>query len=82
MEEKYMVNDILENSKNEIKNYTSTIVECSNMELRQTIQTIRNTCESFQYELFKLANSKGYYTPAENAKPDEINKVKTQTLDL
>lgn len=82
MEEKYMVNDILENSKNEIKSYTSTIVECSNMELRQTIQTIRNTCESFQYELFKLANSKGYYTPAENAKPDEINKVKTQTLDL
>ena len=82
MEEKYMVNDILENSKNEIKNYTSTIVECSNMELRQTIQTIRNTCESFQYELFKLANSKGYYSPAENAKPDEINKVKTQTLDL
>lgn len=82
MEEKYMVNDILENSKNEIKNYTSTIVECSNMELRQIIQTIRNTSESFQFELFKLANSKGYYTPAENAKPEEISKTKSQVIDF
>lgn len=82
MEEKYMVNDILENSKNEIKDYTNAIVECSSMEFRQTIQTIRNTCESFQYELFKLANSKGYYYPSESAKPEEINKFKSKTLDL
>ena len=78
MEEKYMVNDILENSKNEIKNYTDGILECSNIEIRQTLQSVRNTCESFQYELFKLASSKGYYVPEEIAKPEEINKIKTQ----
>ena len=48
------------------------------MELRQTFQNLRNTEESFQYELFKLAESKGYYVPAENAKPEEIQKVKSQ----
>ena len=76
MEEKYMVNDILESTKNNIKTYSEAITESANMNLRQTIQNIRNTTESFQYELFKLAESKGYYIPAEPAKPNEINKIK------
>ncbi len=76
MEEKYMVNDILEGTKNDIKTYSEAITESANMNLRQTIQNIRNSTESFQYELFKLAESKGYYKPAEPAKPDEINKIK------
>lgn len=81
MEEKYMVNDILENSKNEINKYTGAIISCENIELRQTLQTIRNTSESFQYELFKLASSKGYYNPADQAKPEAINQVKTNFLN-
>ena len=76
MEEKYMVNDILEGTKSDVKTYSGVITEASNMNLRQTIQTIRNNTESFQYELFKLAESKGYYIPAEQAKPDEINNIK------
>lgn len=76
MEEKYMVNDILENAKNSITTYSNAITEASNMNLRQTMQNLRNSTESFQYELFKLAESKGYYVPAENVKLEEINKVK------
>lgn len=76
MEEKYMVNDILENSKSAIKTYSGAITEASNMNLRQTMQNLRNNTESFQYELFKLAESKGYYIPAEPAKQEEINKIK------
>ncbi len=82
MEEKYMVNDILEGSKNEIKNYTNAIIETENMELRQTLQTIRTNNESFQYELFKLANSKGYYTPSSPAKPEEINNIKSNLTTM
>lgn len=78
MEEKYMVNDILECTKSGLKDYEGAILETANMELRQTLQTLRNSNESFQYELFKLAESKGYYVPAENAKPDEIQKVKNE----
>ena len=78
MLEKYMVNDILENSKHEITNYTNSILECSNIELRQTIQSVRNTFESFQYELFKVAQTKGYYQPAQKATVTEVQTVKTQ----
>ena len=78
MEEKYMVNDILECTKSSLKDYQGAIIETANMELRQTFQNLRNSAESFQYELFKLAESKGYYTPAENAKPEEIQKVKNE----
>lgn len=78
MEEKYMVNDVLEGTKSTLKTYEGIITEAENTELRQTIQQIRNNCEAFQFELYKVAQTKGYYTPAEQAKPDEINKIKTQ----
>ena len=78
MEEKYMVNDILECTKSSLKDYQGAIIETANMELRQALQNLRNSEESFQYELFKLAESKGYYVPAENAKNDEIQKVKNE----
>ena len=44
--------------------------------LRQAIQQIRNNDESFQYELFKVAQSKGYYAPSNQAQQAEIDKVK------
>ena len=78
MEEKYMVNDILSQVKSSLTTYQNTITECENPQLRQTIQDIRNNCENFQYDLFKVATQKGYYKPAEQAKQDEVNTVKNQ----
>ena len=76
MEEKYMVNDALESIKNELVTYQGVINETENMQLRQTVQQMRNNCESFQYELFKVAESKEYYKliilNCQNKKP--INK--------
>ena len=63
MDEKTMVNDILEGVKSGLKTYQGVISEAENMQLRQTIQQIRNNDESFQYELFKVAQTKGYYKP-------------------
>ncbi len=51
------------------------------MQLRQTIQQIRNSDESFQYELFKIAQNKGYYKPAQPATITEIQTVKTELLN-
>ena len=76
MEEKYMVNDILESVKAELTTYQGVISEAENMQLRQTIQQIRNNDESFQYELFKVAQAKGYYKPAAQATQTEIMTVK------
>lgn len=78
MEEKAIVNDVLSSTKSTLKDYEGAIIETANMELRQIFQNLRNSSESFQYELFKLAESKGYYTPAQNATQDEINQVKDE----
>jgi len=78
MEEKMMVNDILENVKAELTTYQGAISEAANTELRQTFQAIRNSNEAFQYELFKVAQAKGYYKPAATASPMEISNVKNE----
>lgn len=78
MEEKYMVNDILESTKSSLTTYQGVIAEAENTQLRQEIQTIRNNDENFQYELFKVAQLKGYYTPASQAPQTEIDKVKNE----
>lgn len=78
MDEKTMVNDILSNTKSSLKTYQGVITETENMNLRQTIQQIRNNDESFQYELFKIAQSKGYYQPAQKATVTEIDTVKNE----
>ena len=78
MDEKTMVNDIVNGTKEELKTYQGVITETDNMQLRSTIQQIRNNCESFQYELYRVAQSKGYYKPAEQATPQQITQVKTE----
>lgn len=78
MDEKTMVNDILDNVKSSLTTYQGVISEAENMQLRQTVQQIRNSDESFQYELFKVAQSKGYYKPAAPATVTEIQTVKNE----
>lgn len=78
LQDKTMVNDTLSMVKNSLTTYASTISECANPQLRSTIQQIRNNCEASQYELFKLAQSKGYYKPAIMANDSEVQQVKSQ----
>jgi len=78
MDEKTMVNDILGNVKADLTSYQTAISECENMGLRQTLQQIRNSDETFQYELYKVAQTKGYYQPAQKATVTEIETVKNE----
>ena len=78
MDEKTMVNDILSGVKASLSAYQTAISETENMQLRQTMQQIRNNDESFQYELFKVAQTKGYYKPAQVATEVEIQNVKNE----
>ena len=78
MDEKTMVNDILSNVKSSLTAYQTAISETENMALRQTLQQMRNGDESFQYELFKVAETKGYYKPAAPASVDEIQTIKNE----
>ena len=81
MEEKTMVNDILEETKSNLISYQDAISETENMELRQTMQQIRNNSESLQYELFKIAKVKGYYISSQETTVMEMDIVKTELQD-
>ena len=78
MDEKTMVNDILAGVKASLTSYQTAITETENMQLRQTLQQIRNNDESFQYELFKTAQAKGYYKSAQPATVTEIQTLKDE----
>ncbi|MGI5920914.1 MAG: spore coat protein [Syntrophomonadaceae bacterium] len=78
MQDKEMVNDVLSMVKGSLNTYTTTISETTNQQLRQTLQQIRNSDEQFHYQLFQLANQKGFYKPATNANPQDIQSVKSQ----
>ena len=78
MDEKTMVNDVLEGTKAGLSSYQTAISETENMQLRQTLQQLRDGSESFQYELFKVAKSKGYYKPADSADMTEVQKIKNE----
>ena len=54
------------------------IAQTDNTSLRQTLQQIRNNDESFQFELFKIAETKGYYKPAAKATVTEVDTVKSE----
>ena len=78
MEEKLMVNDIIQDLKSNVKDYQEAICECDNIGLRQTIQQIRNNEESLQYDLVKIANIKGYSNPSAKVEIKEIDNLKKQ----
>ena len=78
MDEKTMVNDVLDSCKLSLNSYENAIINMKDMSLRQTIQQIRNNEESFQYEMFKIARVKGYYIPTGKATAEEINEIRKE----
>lgn len=80
MQEKNMVNDVLCMTKAGMSDYTRAIGECSNQNLRQTLQQMRNSDEQFQYQLAQIATQKNYYTPAQPANQQEVQQIKSQLM--
>ena len=80
MEEKYMVNDILQNSKEFVKLLDNTILDSGNAEFRQLIITLRNSAENFEGELNKIAESKGYYSSSPKVDEEELIIIRKMFL--
>lgn len=78
MQEKDMVNDVLSMVNSSITGYSNVLTQACNPQLRQAIQQIRNGDETFQYNLFKIAEQKGYYQPAKMADQNDIQQIKSQ----
>lgn len=78
LQDKEMVNDILSSVNSSLTCYAGYITETSNQQLRQTLQQIRNSDEQFQFQLYQMAEQKGFYKPASQASQQEIQQVKSQ----
>ncbi len=78
LQDKVMANDALSGVKSSLTFYANAISECSNPNLRSTIQQIRNNCETSQYELYQIAQQKGFYQPATIAPDQEVQEIKSQ----
>ena len=77
-QDKEMVNDVLSMVNSSLTCYAGYISETCNQQLRQTLQQIRNSDEQFQYQLFQMAEQKGFYKPASQASQQEIQQIKSQ----
>ena len=80
MEEKCMVNDILQDTKNFVKLLDDSILESNNLGFRQMVITLRNSAENYEGELYKIAESKGYYFPSESVEEIEIANLRKNFL--
>ena len=77
MRDQDIVNDVLNGTKASINTYTSAIQECVNPKLRSTLQTLRDEAEQMQYQIFQMAEQKGWYMPAPEANQNDIQKIKS-----
>lgn len=82
MNEKDMVNDILSGTKASLSSYVKAITECSDQNLRQTFQQMRDGDEKFQYDLYKIASSKGYYKPAPACSQQDLQEIKSELENI
>lgn len=76
MHEKDIVLDILSGCKASLSNYAKVIMETDNPTLRQTFQQMRDGDEKFQYDLYKIAEQKGYYATSPSATQQDMQSVK------
>ena len=76
MQEKDMVLDILSGTKASLGSYAKVIMETGNPTLRQTFQQMRDGDEKFQYDLYKIAEQKGYYVCSPSATQQDMQNVK------
>ncbi|WP_352417763.1 spore coat protein [Proteiniborus sp.] len=78
MQERDIVNDVLSMTKASMQSYGVAIAECSNQQLRSALQKLRDEAEQFQYQLYQIAEQKGYYTPAPTASQQDVSQIKNQ----
>jgi spore coat protein CotF len=81
MQERDIVLDVLNQTKASLATYAKVITECGNQDLRQKFQQMRDSDEQFQYNLYKLADQKGYYVPSPAVTPQDASAVKSSLTE-
>ncbi|MDF2819671.1 MAG: hypothetical protein K0R15_112 [Clostridiales bacterium] len=76
LNDKVMVADVLAGMDANLKKYAGYIAQTDNIELRNTLEQIRNTDEISQFELYDIAKARNYHQPAPKARREEIDMVR------
>ena len=77
MHEKDMVLDVLSSTKASLGSYAKVIMECADQNVRQSFQQMRDSDEKFQYDLYKIAEQKGYYVPGPQATQEQCSSIRS-----
>ena len=77
MQEKNIVLDVLSGVKSSLSHYATFISETACPNLRQTFQQMRDGDEKFQYDLYKIAEQKGYYLCSPDATTKDREHIRT-----
>lgn len=75
-QDKEMGSDVLDMLKHQCVGLTKAAIECSNADLRNTLMQMRQFCEAAQWEMYRLAEQKGWYLPASPAEHQQIQRVR------
>lgn len=78
MSDKDMLLDVLAGVKAGIGSYAKAITECSDLNLRQTLQQMCTSDMQFQYELYTAASQKGYYLQPPLASQQDCSNIKAK----
>ena len=78
LNDKNMASDLLHTLSDNQVYYANVINQCSNKQLRDTLISLRNAGETFQFDYYQLMNQKGFATPLPSASRQEIQQMKSE----
>ena len=76
LQDKDFAADALDMAKHESVEYTKAAIECSDQNLRNMFLDFARECLQEQWNLYRLAEKKGWYIPAAPADVQEIQQVR------
>ena len=77
LNDKNMASDLLTDLADGQICYATVINQCSNKQLRDTLISLRNASETFQFDYYQLLSQKGFATPLPSATRQEIQQIKS-----
>ena len=75
-QDKEIGSDVLDMLKHQCVSLTKAAIECSNPDLRNTLMQMRHSCEAAQWEMYRLAEQKGWYLPSGPADHQQIQRIR------
>ena len=81
MDEKTILNDLLNTQKQRMNMYCTLLAETSSASMRMMLQDLLVEAAEDQFAIFQIMQQKGWY-PTKNAQQNELTQAKQQAQQL